>query len=103
MNQAFSNIIPVLNVFLAEKVTVTKELSSKAYHISSYYLSKTLAELPYDLLNPLIFCCIAYGIANFDRTLEKFIIFLAFIIVECLCATFMGYGIAALAPDFEIG
>lgn len=103
MNQAFSNVIPVLNVFLEEKPIISKELSSNAYHSSSYYLAKVLSEIPFDLMNPIIFGVASYYIMLFDQTTDRFGFFLAFLMMECFAATFMGYGIAAIAPDYELG
>ena len=45
-----------------EKATVTKELTARAYHLLPYYLSKIIAEVPFNLINPVIFVLICYFI-----------------------------------------
>jgi ABC-type multidrug transport system permease subunit len=60
MNQSFSNVIPVLNIFIKEKEVISKELASKSYRLYNYYFSKILAEIPFNIINPLTFVIITY-------------------------------------------
>jgi ABC-type multidrug transport system permease subunit len=93
----------VILVFLTEKSTVTKELTARAYHLLPYYLSKIIAEIPFNLINPIIFVLICYFIIGLQITPVKFFIMMGVISMEVFAAIFLGISIAAVAPDFEIG
>lgn len=62
MNQSFSNVIPVLNIFIKEKAVIQKELASRSYRLINYYLTKILAEIPFVFLNPVLFIAVSYYI-----------------------------------------
>ena len=50
----------------AEKVVVNKERLSGSYHLSAYYLAKTLSELPLLLTLPSIYITITYWAAGMN-------------------------------------
>ena len=60
INQSFNGLISVLNTFPKEKVIVNREISSNAYKLNSYFLSKFFVELPINILPPLVFSLILY-------------------------------------------
>ena len=53
---AFSNMI----IFAAERNVVNKERASGLYHVSAYYVAKSVAELPIQFFLPSLFFNIAY-------------------------------------------
>lgn len=55
-----------LFAFPSEKVVINKERSSGCYHLSAYYLAKTLSELPLILFRPSLYFVILYWTAGLD-------------------------------------
>lgn len=60
INQAFNNVIAVLNTFPSEKLIVNRERSGRAYNTLSYFFAKVIVELPLNLLPTIIFGLIVY-------------------------------------------
>jgi len=80
LNQSFSNIIPVLNVFISEKVTVQKERQSKAYSLISYFMAKLISELPFNIIGPVTFALINYYLVGFRPGFDNFLSFVGILI-----------------------
>jgi ATP-binding cassette subfamily G (WHITE) protein 2 len=55
INQCFGAMFGVLNTFPEERKVVNRERAGKAYRMSSYYVAKFLAELPFNILPPFLF------------------------------------------------
>jgi ATP-binding cassette, subfamily G (WHITE), eye pigment precursor transporter len=91
-----------LAVFHQEKVVFLRERASKTYRVGSYYLAKTLAEIPLIILFPALFGTIAYWIVGFRPTAEAFFTFLAIIISLSFCAQAMGLLLSASTPSPDV-
>ena len=102
MNQAYSNIFPVLNVFFAEKIVVQKERASGSYRLYTYFFSKVISELPFSILNPVLFVLVSYFTVQLNYDAASFFMFAGTIIMECLAATFSGYFLGAITPEYII-
>jgi ATP-binding cassette subfamily G (WHITE) protein 2 len=64
INQTFGNMIGVLNSFTNEKVVVERERASNSYHVSSFYLAKFCAEIPFNMLGPIFTGTIVFWVAG---------------------------------------
>jgi len=60
----------------AEHVVISKERRSGSYHLSAYYLAKTVSELPLVLLLPLVFLTISYWAAAINSWASYFALLL---------------------------
>lgn len=76
-----------------------KERASQSYRLSAYYLSKWLAELPFNLLGPLLFTCLAYWLIGLQPDVWRFLTFVGVVMLEALCAISLGTLVSAMAPD----
>ena len=81
------------------QVIVQKELASKAYRLSSYYMAKFLSELPFNIIGPLIFSTVSYWIVGLRPDLWNFLIFIGLCILEAICAVALGIVVSAISPD----
>lgn len=61
MMQLFTaTIYPVIVVFGLEKPLVIREIQSKLYTLSSYFIAKNLIEIPLTFISPLTMQVIVY-------------------------------------------
>jgi len=97
----FDAMFSALMSFPSERAIIFKERASGAYHLSAYFLAKSLSEAPTRLSLPAIYMTISYWIAGIN---SNFIVFLGSTL-SCLLAAMAGesYGlmIGASVMDFE--
>lgn len=103
LNQTFSNVLPVLVIFLQEKPVVKKEFASKTYSVSSYFTAKVISELPFDLINPILFITSIYFLVDLQNTAEKFFLTMGILCLVSIASVFLAYSITTIAPNFEVG
>jgi len=72
MNALFGSLL----VFPKEIAVFQRERGAKAYRVSSYFLGKSVADIPFQLLFPLIFGIIAYWMVGLNSTFSHFLFFL---------------------------
>ncbi|KAI6657322.1 hypothetical protein LOD99_70 [Oopsacas minuta] len=80
---AFSNLI----TFAAERNVVDKERASGLYHISAYYVAKSLAELPIQFFLPSLFFNICYWLSGVAWLPEDLGLYFALWLVLLLLVT----------------
>jgi hypothetical protein len=56
--------------FLPERTVLLKERSSGAYHLSAYFFSKSLSEMPLRLAQPFVFLVISYPMSNLNPSVN---------------------------------
>eukprot|EP01102_Stenamoeba_stenopodia_P005607 TRINITY_DN16354_c0_g1_i1.p1 TRINITY_DN16354_c0_g1~~TRINITY_DN16354_c0_g1_i1.p1 ORF type:complete len:701 (+),score=189.33 TRINITY_DN16354_c0_g1_i1:236-2338(+) len=73
-------VMPIFSsmaIMINEKLIVRKERSAGMYRLSAYFLSRSVSNIPLDLITPVIFSCILYWTTNLNDKAERFFIFLA--------------------------
>lgn len=59
-----------------ERAVFMREQASSLYDVAPYFFSKILAELPFSLINPILFTLMTYWLVGFNTTdCSKFFIF----------------------------
>ena len=87
----FEGASSAIFVFPQERAIIFKERASGSYHLSAYFLSKTISEMPTRLLLPSIFWAIAYWMTGMNN---RFDVFLGTLVCTLLGAlTGEGYGL----------
>ena len=101
-NMTFGYIFPVLQVFCLELPIFLREHFNGAYRVDTYFITKQMAELPFNLTYPLIFISIYYWMIGLNPDVGRF--FMAALIVEILVQTVVSYGylISCLAKDINM-
>lgn len=79
-----------------------RERSSKIYHVSTYYLANSLAELPNAILFNTIYGTIVYWMVGFYPTVERFFFFLLILVLQSLAMQAYGLLISIATPTFPI-
>lgn len=80
----------VLQTFSEEKIVVERERASKCYRLSSFYIGKVAAELPLNLVSPLVFGCAVYWMVGLNSKPERFFLFLLILLEVGFAAVGLG-------------
>jgi len=103
LNQAMGALFGSMVVFLnSEKPVFMRERGSKTYRVSSYYLGKSLAEIPNQIFFPILFGAIAYWICNLNPAVDRFFMYLLILICVNITAQSLGMLIATIAPSPDV-
>lgn len=100
-SQAFS-MIRSLNIFLSERRLFQRERASGCYCTSSYFMSKTLVEAPLLLIFPLLFSLVAYYMVGYQKSIDKFGIFVADMVVFVAVAASLYLALGCASPSLEV-
>jgi ABC-type multidrug transport system ATPase subunit len=97
----FDGIFTAIFTFPMERAIIFKERASGSYHLSAYFLSKTLSEMPTRLILPSMFWTIAYWMADINPRFEIFLATLGCALLAVLAGESYGLLCGALVMDFE--
>jgi len=84
-----------------ERTIIFKERASGSYHLSAYFLSKTLSEMPTRLVLPTMFWTIAYWMSGVNPSIYVFLETLGCLLLAVLAGESYGLLCGALVMDFE--
>lgn len=96
-NMSFSSQFIVINIFPMEIPVFQREYDSKLYSIEIYFLCKTLADIPFQILFPFIFITIDYWMIGLCDDVSKYFIACGIVILISNVAASFGYMISCLA------
>eukprot|EP00123_Amoebidium_parasiticum_P016521 comp23474_c1_seq1/m.39234 comp23474_c1_seq1/g.39234 ORF comp23474_c1_seq1/g.39234 comp23474_c1_seq1/m.39234 type:complete len:630 (-) comp23474_c1_seq1:172-2061(-) len=98
----FGPSLAAIQLFHGEKAVFLRERSGGVYQVLPYYLSKSVAEFPFQIFFPIFFACVVYWMVDFNNLAERFIFF----IVGCICQYFttqgIGIALSAATPTPDI-
>lgn len=86
--------------FPLERAMLNKERASDLYRLSSYFMARTLGDLPLDLIMPVIFVFIVYFMANLKLTAAAFFLSLLTVFLNVVTAQVCCYTL--LQTNFRI-
>ncbi|GMT24053.1 hypothetical protein PFISCL1PPCAC_15350, partial [Pristionchus fissidentatus] len=92
----FLFLFPSVNFITAELPLFFREHKARIYSVESYYMAKSLAELPQNTILPLLYSIIVYFATGLVRTFSKFIIFSVISILQVWVATSIAYAGACI-------
>uniref|UniRef100_A0A7S4U5Y3 ABC transporter domain-containing protein n=1 Tax=Paramoeba aestuarina TaxID=180227 RepID=A0A7S4U5Y3_9EUKA len=101
-NSAFAGAGNVINTFTVERNVFTKEQRSRAYSPLCYFLGKTVGELPFGILNPVVLICIVYFITGLHRDLATFLCAVATMILGYQSGVSFGLFLGVVSPNFFV-
>lgn len=103
INQAFSGMFGVLFLFPTERAVVLKERGSRMYQVGAYFWSKTLTELPRNLMVNFIFAVISYFMVDLRTGGDYFFIYYCVLVLMVLSSEGLAYIVGALVSDTQQG
>lgn len=102
VNQSFESVLAIVNTFPAEKSVFFREHSNNMYRTISFYFSKVVADLPFQIIFPCVFGTIVYWMVGFQSDAEKFFIFLTVVILCANIGSGLGFVLGTLARDTSV-
>lgn len=87
--------------FPLERAMVAKERASDMYHLSAYFMARTLGDLPLDLALPLVFMVIIYFMGNLRHSVITFACTVLTIFLTVVTAQGLGLFIGAMMMDVQ--
>ncbi|XP_033762072.1 ABC transporter G family member 22-like [Pecten maximus] len=99
---AFFALLDAILTFPKEMKVINRERTFGRYRLSAYCLSKTLSELPLAILQPCIFMCVIYWVANLNGAFA-FLASQGVLILNVMAAQSIGLFVGtALQPPWTI-
>jgi len=102
----FWGFYPLYNAVFAfpqERTMLIKERSSGMYRLSSYFLARTVGDLPLELALPTAFTFILYWAGGLKPNPGTFILFLLVVLYNVLVAQGLGLAFGAILMDVKKG
>ena len=97
----FMTLFQGMMQFLPERAIMLKERAGGSYHLSAYFLSKTLSETPVRLSLPLLYLAICYPMSNLDPSILTFIGVCGTQLLAALAGESIGLFIGTSTMDYE--
>ncbi|KAK2641153.1 hypothetical protein Ddye_022916 [Dipteronia dyeriana] len=91
-----SSIQPIVSI---ERTVFYRERAAGMYAPFAYAAAQGLVEIPYILMQTIIYGIITYFMVNFDRTARKFFLYLVFMFLTFTYFTFYGMMAVGLTPN----
>ncbi|RLN03411.1 ABC transporter G family member 45 [Panicum miliaceum] len=98
----FMNCSILQPVVGTERVVLYREKAAGMYSTMAYAIAQVSVELPYMLVQVLIFSLIVYPMIGFDLTAGKFFWFFLYLVMSFMYYTLYGMMTVALTPNIEI-
>lgn len=103
VNQIMSYSIGILSIFALEKAVFIREYGNGYYDLGAYFWSKTLVELPIQVILPFIMTCILYWMVGLNtRNDYAFIVFALTLIIMANCGSALGIFFASIFSDLTV-
>ncbi|WOL18064.1 ABC transporter G family member 9 [Canna indica] len=98
---SFYPVFQAIFTFPLERTMLTKERSSGMYRLSSYFAARMVADLPMELILPIIFVTITYWMGSLKPVAASFFTNLAVLLLSVLVAQGLGLALGALVMDLK--
>lgn len=98
----YSNTLSVLPVVDVERTVFYREKASGMYSALAYGLAQVLIELPYILVQAVLYGLIVYAMVDFRWTAPKFFWFLFCMLFTFIYYTYYGMTTVALTPNASV-
>lgn len=91
-----SSVQPIVSI---ERTVFYRERAAGMYSPISYAFAQGLVEIPYIILQTILYGVITYYMINFERTVGKFFLYLVFMFLTFMYFTFYGMMAVGLTPS----
>lgn len=102
INGAFG-ISQSAGLFIEERLLVNRERASGMYGALPYFLSRSLIDIPVQLLSVSCFLVIMYWMANLNPAAERFFTMFGIVVSQAFCVGGLIALIGAVSPNITVG
>ena len=102
INQGIVSSLQGTHSFPLERNIMLRERASGAYKVSAYFVAKTIGDMIFQIISPILYTCIVYYNIEFQSEASKFFIFMGFMILASMAATSMSNMISCICVSIEL-
>lgn len=102
LNNIFSSAFGVLSIFNIEKTVFVREYRGRYYGLPGYFLSKTVVEMPFNILFPFLTSIIIYFMVGLQMTATNFFIFGTIMVLCSTIGLSLGIAFASIFANLQI-